>query len=83
MEFFYAFRVEKFEIHFDTGDDVLNARLYPVCHVLTKGNRQVIVNYDDYQLVLLEIRTRMIYFVNGGLKFAWLAFVKPGVKRIF
>jgi hypothetical protein len=79
---FNAFKVRVFVVDFDTGDDVLNARIYPLCYAVSKGNRSIMVNFDDYQRIWLEIRTRMIYFVWTGIKYAWLIFVAPRLRKI-
>jgi hypothetical protein len=40
-----AIRVKVFRLDIDTDDFVVNSYLYPVCHYLDKGRKQITVNY--------------------------------------
>ena len=79
-DIFNTFRLRKLMIDFDTGDDVLNAQLYPVCYVISRHDRYVMVNFDDYQRIIVDLRARLVWFVIGGIKFAWRTFVRPSLR---
>lgn len=81
-DIFKAIKLKRLVVDFDTGDDILNAKLYPVCFILSRPNRHVMVNFDDFQRIIIEIRTRLIWFALGGVRFAWRAYVKPKLKFI-
>lgn len=75
-----AIRLRKLTIDFDTGDDVLNAKLVPVCYMISRENRSIMVNFDDFQRIILDVRTRLVWFVFNGIRFGWDAFVRPRIK---
>jgi hypothetical protein len=79
-DIFRAIKLKKLIIDFDTGDDILNAELIPLCYIFSRENRSVMVNFNDFQRVVIQIRARLLWFVTGGIRFAWSAFVKPRFK---
>jgi hypothetical protein len=79
---FKAIKLNRLIVDFDTGDEVLNAKLYPLCFMISRQNRRVMVNFDDFQRIIIEIEARLIWFALGGARFAWRAYVKPKFKFV-
>lgn len=59
-----SFRVKAFHIEIDTGNPVLNARLFPIVYLLGKQGREAEINFLGRNRVLVRIANRPIYILN-------------------
>jgi hypothetical protein len=59
-----SFRVKAFRIELDTGNPMLNARLFPIFYLLRKQGREVGINFLGRNQVLVRIANRPIYILN-------------------
>lgn len=60
-----SFRVRRFRVEIDTDDYVLNAYLFPVFHLLSRGRLQI--NFNGRNDIQIEITNRI-----GRIAWAWL-----------
>ena len=60
-----SFRVKAFRLELDTGNPVLNARLFPMCFLLGKHGGDVGINFLGRNNILLQIANRPIYILNA------------------
>jgi len=54
-----AIQVQQLRINWDTGDFVLNAWLYPAFRMLSRGNRQLYINFLGEQAMVIRLQTRL------------------------
>lgn len=54
-----SFQVRAFRVNLDTDDYIQNAYLYPVFYFLSKGRRQLKINYKGETEVVLDINNRL------------------------
>lgn len=60
-----SFRVKAFRLELDTGDPVLNARLYPIVFLLGQRLGDMQINFRDRNHLLLQVVNRPIYILNA------------------
>jgi hypothetical protein len=60
-----TFRVKAFRLELDTGDPVMNARLYPFFFLLGQRAGDMRINFQDHNQVLLKVVNRPIYILNA------------------
>ncbi len=60
-----TFRIKSFRLELDTGDPVLNARLYPAFFLLGHLGKDVGINFLGRNQILLRISNRPIYILNA------------------
>ena len=60
-----SFRVTAFRLEVDTGDPVLNARLYPVFFLLGPRLGKAEINFRNRNHLLLHIQNRPLYILNA------------------
>ena len=60
-----SFRVKKFDVELDTGDSVLNAKLYPLYAVLPFTNIRFGINFEGRNELALVIENRPIRIIRS------------------
>lgn len=63
-----TFKVIRFRINWDTGDFVKNAYLYPLFHVLSRGRRQLHINFTGNQELCIHLQTRLVLLAGAFLQ---------------
>jgi hypothetical protein len=60
-----SFEVKKLLVEMDTGDYVLNAKLYPVFYLLNMGKGSFSINFNDRNRLALIVQNRPIYILKS------------------
>jgi len=60
-----SFRVKAFRLELDTGNPVLNARLFPLSFLIEQRGGNVDINFLGRNNILLQIANRPIYILNA------------------
>lgn len=60
-----AIKVKRLHVNWDTGDFVRNAYLYPIFHALSRGRRDLQINFFGKQELAISLQTRP-YQVAGA-----------------
>lgn len=60
-----SFEVKRFKLEIDTGDLLLNARLYPICALVKNRLGDVQINFQNRNQILLEVFNRPIYILKA------------------
>ena len=59
-----TFRVKAFHMELDSGNPVLNARLFPLAFLLRQLGRDVEINFLGRNQILLQLTNRPVYILN-------------------
>ncbi|NHF57738.1 hypothetical protein FK220_000190 [Flavobacteriaceae bacterium TP-CH-4] len=65
IRFVKSFRVQKFLIDFDTGDCLLNAKIYPVATFLNYYGSGCHVNFEGRNRLMLQLQNRPIRMIQS------------------
>lgn len=76
LDIVHSFRVKIFEVNIDTGDVVLNARLFPFIYILSNRKYQISINFDDINYVNIEMDNRLHRLAAAGIKFGYRRYIK-------
>ena len=60
-----SFRVKAFRLDLDTGNPILNARLYPLTYLPGPGTGAVRINFQNRNNIRLQIVNRPIYILKA------------------
>lgn len=60
-----SFKIKEFKLDIDTGDYVLNAKLYPAFYLLRHFGNNVAVNFEDRNRLALVIQNRPINILKS------------------
>jgi hypothetical protein len=60
-----SFKVRRFRLEIDTGDPVLNARLYPLLFLLDRQAGDIRLNFVNRNHLLLQLTNRPIRLLNA------------------
>ena len=63
-----AIRIERLRINWDTGDFMYNAWLYPAFRRLSRGRRQLFINFFGVQELAIILQTRLGLLFWAGLR---------------
>ncbi|WP_142785880.1 hypothetical protein [Changchengzhania lutea] len=64
-----TFKVKDFFINIDTGDLILNAKLYPVFALLNYNGGKYHINFQGQNQLVLLIKNRPIYIIKSFINF--------------
>jgi len=64
-----SFKVKKFFIDVDTGDCIVNAKLYPVFGLLNYKGGHFNINFNGRNKLVLHIQNRPIYIIKSFINF--------------
>lgn len=64
-----SFEIKKFLIHLDTGDYVLNAKLYPVFFFLNRYQGDFAINFENRNRFVLEVQNRPIHMLKSFINY--------------
>jgi len=78
-----SFNVRSFELVVDTGDDILNARLFPFFFLLSNKKRYLRINFEDVNRIRIVIENKLYRLAGAGMKFGYNAFIKDKLIKIF
>lgn len=65
IRLFRSFRIRQFSLNVDTGDPILNAKLYPVFGFLNHRYGGFEINFQNRNRLVLEIQNRPIYILKS------------------
>lgn len=60
-----SFEVKQLLVDLDTGDCILNAKLYPVFAVMNLGKGNFAINFNNYNRLALTVQNRPIYILKS------------------
>jgi hypothetical protein len=61
-----SLQIKKLNLELDTGDNLLNAYLYPICWLIKSENRKLNINWNGQNHLILRLEgrvARMIYYM--------------------
>lgn len=61
-------KIKRFELNFDTGDEIINSLLIAVVYPFNTNSKYLKINYNDINQVNINIYTRLIYVLRFMLK---------------
>ncbi|MFP2994419.1 hypothetical protein ABN763_00845 [Spongiivirga sp. MCCC 1A20706] len=65
IRFIKSFKVTKLSIDLDTGDCIINAKLYPIFALFNYNKGSAHINFQGKNKFLLELKNRPIYMVRS------------------
>jgi hypothetical protein len=65
LSFIKSFKVERFYLDMDTGDLLLNARLYPLFGLLNYNHGNIHINFEGRNDIVLLIKNRPINIIKS------------------
>jgi hypothetical protein len=60
-----TFEIKQFLLHLDTGDYILNAKLYPVFFFLNRFYGDFAINFNDKNRLALQVQNRPIFILKS------------------
>ncbi len=60
-----SFEIKRFLLHLDTGDCILNAKLYPVFFFMNRFNGDFAINFNNENRLALQIQNRPIHILKS------------------
>jgi len=69
MRILKAFKVKRLRINIDTGDCILNAKLYPIFTLLNFSVGTFSINYNNKTRMELRMLSRPIYIIKSFINF--------------
>lgn len=60
-----SFRIKKFKIDVDTGDYIINAKMFAIAHLLNSEAGEFNINFEGRNRILLSIYNRPIYIIKA------------------
>jgi hypothetical protein len=76
-ELLMSFRVKHLYLDIDTEDVLMNAYLVPVFLFMRTDRIQCCANYEERNLLILDLRNRLANFIWIGIKYLYRSYVKP------
>ena len=64
-----SFEIKKFLLHLDTGDYVLNAKLYPVFFFLDRFYGDFAINFNNKNRLALHVQNRPIFILKSFINY--------------
>lgn len=64
-----TFKVKEFMLDIDSGDYVINAKMYPLFYMLKRLGINLAINFEDRNRLVLVIYNRPIYIIKSFIHF--------------
>jgi len=64
-----TFEVKQFLLHLDTGDYILNAKLYPVFFFLNRTRGNFAINFNNKNRLALQVQNRPIFILKSIINY--------------
>ena len=64
-----SFKVKEFVLHIDTGNSILNAKLYPAFSFLNYHIGNININFEDRNQLVLCMQNRPIHIIKSFINF--------------